>query len=180
MSEILLVKTTDSDLLPEDAAAMNRVLFGGYVDGMGDKDKASWKRFWGRIRKTCAGEVVKVSFKLERNGKFHRKFFALLNVGFEAWDPGRKHKTYQGVPVAKSFERFRKEVTILAGYYEQTFDLDGNMTLDAQSISFASMSQEEFEELYSAVVNVLLDKVLSNYRDREELDEVVNKVMGFV
>jgi hypothetical protein len=180
MSEITLVKTTDSDLLPQDAEAMTRILFGGYVDGMAEQDKTAWKRFWGRFKKIGAGELVKVSFKLERNSKFHRKFFALLNVGYEAWDPGRKHKTYKGDPVAKDFDQFREDVTILAGFYEQTFDLDGNMKLKAKSISFASMDQDEFEKVYSAVADVLLEKVLVNYKGRDELNEVVDRVLRFL
>ena len=54
------------------------------------------------------------------------------------------------------------------------------MKLKARSISFANMEQPEFEELYSAVADVLLEHVLSNYANRAQLDEVVNKVMGFL
>jgi hypothetical protein len=180
MSEIILVKKTDADLPPQDAEAMTRILFGDYIDGMGKDNQTVWKRFWGRVKKAEAGELIKVSFILERNSKFHRKFFALLNVGFDAWDPGRKHKTYKGDPVAKDFDQFREDVTILAGFYEQTFDLDGNMKLKAKSISFASMDQAQFEMVYSAVADVLLEKVLVNYKDRDELDEVVDRILRFL
>ncbi len=115
-----------------------------------------------------------------RNPKFHRKFFALLNLGFEAWEPGRKHKTHKGIPVSKNFEQFREDITILAGFYEQTFDLHGRLKLKAKSISFAKMEEPEFEQLYSAVADVLLEHVLTKYAGREELDSVVNQLMGFL
>jgi hypothetical protein len=69
---------------------------------------------------------------------------------------------------------------IQAGFYEQTFNLDGEMRLEAQSISFASMDDVQFEQVYSAVATVILEKVLTNYAGRDELDEVMNKVVGFL
>jgi hypothetical protein len=179
MPDITLVKTTDIELSEADRQALMRLLFGGYLDGMSQDDKTGWKRMWSRIKNLAAGELVKVSFKIERNGPFHRKFFALLNVGYEAWDPGRTHKTHKGMAVQKNFEQFREDVTILAGFYEQTFDLQGNLKLKAKSISWASMGQVEFENLYSAVADVLLQKVLTKY-SRADLDEVVEKVLRFL
>jgi hypothetical protein len=108
------------------------------------------------------GECVRVAYVVPRNAKFHRKFFAMLNVGFDAWDPMRERKrnTYKGVVIAKNFEQFREDVTILAGYRECYFDLDGRMRVKAKSISFANMEQDEFERLYSAVADVLLELFL--------------------
>lgn len=179
MSEIVLVRQAGAQIPEADAEAVRRVLF-GTVDGLGEKGKKQWRRFWNTVMRMEPGETIEVKTVQKRNGRFHRKFFALLNVGYEAWDPGRKHKTHKGLPVGKNFEQFREDVTILAGYYEQTFGIDGAMKLKAKSISFANMEQPEFEELYSAVADVLLEHVLSNYANRAQLDEVVNKVMGFL
>lgn len=179
MSEITLVKQAPVAIPEVDRAVARRVLFGA-IDGLGEKGKKQWRRFVNGLFNLEPGEMVEIKTVQKRNSKFHRKFFALLNVGYEAWDPGRKHKTHKGLPVAKNFEQFREDVTILAGYYEQTFRIDGAMKLKARSISFANMEQPEFEELYSAVADVLLEHVLSNYANRAQLDEVVNKVMGFL
>ena len=89
-------------------------------------------------------------------------------------------KTYKGREVSKNFERFRKDVLILAGFYDQTFDLRGNMKLEAQSISFSSMDDAEFERVYSAVADVILEHVLDDYSGREEFDRVVEQMMGFL
>ncbi|MFD1121850.1 DUF1367 family protein [Methylophilus flavus] len=162
MSEIHLVKLPD-----------------GKLKGMSDRDQVAYNRFRSRLANAEPGEVIEIEAKLPRNSKYHRKFFALLNLGFDHWEPGRKHKQYRGMPVAKNFDHFRKEVTILAGFYEQTFDLDGNMKLEAQSISFAKMENDEFEMVYSAVMNVLLDKVFSNYKGRADVDSIIEQIMRF-
>lgn len=112
----------------------------------------------------------------QRNLKFLRKFFALLNVAFKAWDPP-EIGGYFG-PAKKSFDRFRKDLVILAGYYYTTVDIEGNVHLEAESISFANMDDIEFEKVYSSVVDVILQKVLAGYT-RADLDEQVNKILGF-
>lgn len=180
MADITLVKIHDFTLSDVERAALYKLLFGGYLKGATDEDEKMWKRCWKRLAGMGEGELAKFSFKTIRNGKFHRKFFAMLTVGFDAWEPGRKHKTYKGQSVAKNFEKFREEVTILAGFYEQSFDLDGNLQLIAKSISFANMTQEEFEAVYDAVANVILSKVLTSYKGRDELNDVVDRVLRFL
>jgi len=180
MSDIALVKTTDRQLTDAERSQLMSLLFGGYVDGMAMDDKADWAKFWQTIKRMEPGEIIKFSFKKMRNGKFHRKFFALLNFAFDAWEPNRQRKTYKGIPVAKNFDRFRKDVIIQAGFYEQTFNLDGEMKLEAQSISFANMDDLEFERVYSAVADVILQKVLISYNGREELDAVIETMMRFL
>lgn len=151
----------------------------GAVDGASSDDRKAWRSFWRRIFNLSPGEIAQAEMTIPRNGKFHRKFFALLTVGFDAWEPDRKRKSYKGRVVAKNFEQFREDITILAGYYEQTFDLRGRLKLKAKSISFANMDDVEFELLYSAVVDVLLREVCRNYKNREEIDRVVNQMVGF-
>lgn len=180
MSEIALVKTTDRELSDQERYALMTVLFGGYVDGMGDEDKADWKRFWSTIKNMEPGEIIKFTFKKIRNGKFHRRFFAMLNVGFEFWEPARKNKKYKGMAVTKNFDQFRSDILILSGFYVQTFNLKGELKLVAKSMSFSNMDQLEFERVYSSVCDVLLQKVLTTYKGRDELDEVVNRMIGFM
>lgn len=179
MTEIVLVRQNREPIAKADAEAARKVLV-GQVDGLSEAHRKSWRRLWNWfLRKAEPGEMVEIKTLRPRNAKFHRKFFALLTVGFEAWEPARKRKTYKGRPIAKNFERFRKDIIILAGFYEQTFDLRGRMKLEAKSISFANMEDEEFEQVYSAVADVLLAKVLTTYKGRAELDAVVEQIMGF-
>ena len=179
MTKFTIIRTEAP--LPNDAAlAGARALLFEALDGMGDESRKCWRKFWRRMVRMEAGELVDVSMTFMRNPLFHRKYFALLNLGFESWEPCRTHKTYKGEPVRKSFDRFREDVQILAGHYEQTFHLDGAMTLSAKSISFASMDDAEFERIYSAVADVLLEKVLTKYANRADLDRVVEQLLRFV
>jgi len=119
--------------------------------------------------------VVRCKLSRVRSPRFHRKFFALVTVGFQAFEPVAE---YKGHAIEKNFDAFRDDVTIMAGYFIATMRLDGTARLRPKSISFASMDQDEFESLYNAVANVLLQKVLTRYT-RADLDAVVNRIVGF-
>ncbi|SDF79615.1 MULTISPECIES: DUF1367 family protein [unclassified Duganella] len=129
------------------------------------------------IQKMKAGELTHADFKRVRNYKFHKKYFALLDFAFEQWEP-RDGLTYQGMPVAKNKERFRKDLIILAGFYESTVNLRSEVRLEAKSISFGLMDEIEFEQLYNATVDVVLRRILTRYT-RQDLDEVINQLLRF-
>ncbi|WP_229256768.1 DUF1367 family protein [Duganella lactea] len=129
------------------------------------------------IQKMKAGELTHADFKRVRNYRFHKKYFALLDFAFEQWEP-RDGLTYQGMPVAKNKERFRKDLIILAGFYESTVNLRSEVRLEAKSISFGLMDEVEFEQLYNATVDVVLRRILTRYT-RQDLDEVVNQLLRF-
>lgn len=129
-----------------------------------------------KLVRVKSGRVVSVELKEKRNSAFHRKFFAMLNVGFDAFEPPEAE--HRGMPAQKSFERFRKDVIIAAGYYDVVSTITGEVRAEAHSISFAKMAQEDFEQLYSNCCNVLLQRVLRNYT-RSDLDDVVNKLIRF-
>ena len=123
------------------------------------------------LKRIPLGGIIRGTFVAPRNPIFHRKFFAMLNVGFEAWE--------MPVPGAeKNFAQFREDVTILAGHYTQNVRLNGEVRTVAKSIKFASMDEITFEQLYSSVANVLLTRVLTNYT-RDDLDSVVDSILRF-
>lgn len=178
MSDITVARTNTNLPSEEELVGVRKFLFECFRGVTEQEDKA-WKRLWKRIKNFDPGEITFLQFIVPRNGKFHRKFFALMKVGFDAWEPKRKHKSYKGKPIEKNFDQFREDMTILAGFYEQTFNFKGEMKLRAKSISFANMQDDEFEELYQSVVTVLLREVCTKYAGRDELDAVVNRVMEF-
>ena len=128
------------------------------------------------ISRMDLGQVIRGDFKKIRNYEFHKKFFAMLQVGFDAWES--PNLEYKGEQVQKNFKMFRKDVTVLAGYYQPVTNIKGEISLEADSISFAKMDAEEFEKLYSDVANVLLEKVLKNYT-RYDLNRVVQEILNF-
>lgn len=178
MSKLTLVRTSAPLPAEEELACVRKFLFGCF-DGFLDPDKKAWNGFWRRAINLEPGEMAQAEMTIPRNYLFHKKLFALLNVGYEAFEPNRKHKSYKGKTIEKNFDQFREDVTILAGFYEQTFDLKGRMKIRAKSISFAKMDDAQFSELYEAVLTVILREVCVNYKDRDELNAVVERVMGF-
>lgn len=128
------------------------------------------------LSKLAIGEVHAFEHKKVRNYQFLKKFFAMLSVGFDAWEPAQAE--YRGMPAQKNRERFREDCTIAAGFYEIVADLDGKPHAKAKSIAFGNMKEAEFEQLYSAVADVLLQRVLTRYT-RADLDRVVNELLAF-
>jgi hypothetical protein len=178
LSDITITRTNIALPTNEELEPVRKLLF-ECIKGTTERENKAWRRWWKRVINFDAGEISFLKFIIPRNGKFHRKFMALLNVGFEMWEPKRKRKSYKGMAIEKNFDQFREDITILAGFYEQTFNIKGEMRLRAKSISFAAMEDDEFETLYQAVVTVLLREVCTRYAGRDELDAVVNRVMEF-
>ena len=88
------------------------------------------------------GGIFKATFTKPRNGGFHRKYFALLGVMFELWNP--ELPEWNGKPSMKSFERFRKDIAIATGHHELVVSIKGEVRAEAKSISFANMDELEF------------------------------------
>ncbi|MBT6230832.1 MAG: DUF1367 family protein [Candidatus Scalindua sp.] len=135
-----------------------------------DEDTGDW------INKLKYGQVISADFKKPRNYEFHKKYFALIKFAYENWSPS----PIQGIRLEpkKNFEAFRESLTIGAGHYEVVFMINGEYKPKAKSISFAKMNEESFNEFYSETINVILDKVLTNYT-KEDVDKVVEEVMRF-
>ena len=152
----------------------------GELRGYGQENDTAYQRFKKWLAKLEPGEFFTFTYRQQRNVKFHRKFFALMNHAFDHWEPehGRKRLTYRGKPIAKSLNAFREMVTILAGYYEASYDLQGRVKLRAKSIAFDKMPEEEFAQLYEAVLKVLLEQVLQNYK-RDDIERVVAELEKF-
>lgn len=111
-----------------------------------------------------------------RNIQFHRKFFALLRLGFAMYNA--PNLWVNGMRVQKNFDKFREDVTILAGYYIYVFDIKGKASIMAKSISFANMDDVEFQALYSSLINVLLENVCVRC-SKEDLNNAVENILRF-
>lgn len=120
------------------------------------------------LEKVRNGNLVHVDFKQPRNAKFHRKFFALLNFTFEYWTP--EPVVLDGVTIdpEKNFERFRKDVLILAGYRHAVVNIKNEVRYEADSISFASMDDTTFHDVYRATFGVCWRMVLRHVRGMTE------------
>jgi len=153
MSDVLLMKTPAGALVPIDSDGVE------YIAGL------------------KVGQSVRAKITKANNVAFHRKLFALFNFAYEQWEP--EEKMYKGEIVQKNFDQFRKDITILAGYYQTVVNLKGEVRVVAQSLSFGAMDQGEREKLYGSVISVILQKVLRQYT-RPDLDHVIDQLLeGF-
>ena len=119
----------------------------------------------------------KAVFTQPRHPAFHRKAFALAQIGFDVWEPP-VDKSYHGKPVLKEFEVFREELTILAGFYDVTWKINGKMKLTAHSWSWGKTDQLKFEAMYSAFIDVIIRDILTNY-SKDDLEHQVEQVLRF-
>ncbi|WP_213223251.1 DUF1367 family protein [Klebsiella grimontii] len=165
------------------------------------------------------GAVLVAEFKQVRNPAFHRRFFALLNLGFEYWEPvggaissnerrlitgySRYLAAYGGsesalldaaeqyldriaekragsISLCKSFDAYRAWVIVEAGHYDAIQLPDGTLKKHPRSISFASMDECEFQELYKASLDVLWRWILSSsFNSPLEVENAANQLLSF-
>lgn len=108
------------------------------------------------------GEVYNVDVKLYRNYEFHKKYFALINLAWE-YMTEEQCKFFNN-----SVDSFRKTMEIAAGWFEPIYNVAKQEWLQApKSIAFDKMSEEEFEQLYERVKDVLFQMPLKNINVEE-------------
>ena len=133
-----------------------------------------------KLRAIKNGASVKVKVTRETNAKFRRKWWALAQFAFGLWSDTMPEQEYRGHPVQASFERFRKDLTILAGRFHPVWTAKGEMRVEADSLSWASMDDEQFEAFYSATINAVLSKILTNTKLNEaDLRAHVERALEF-
>lgn len=122
-----------------------------------------------RLNRFKTGAIYPVMIKQSRNPAFHGKVFAFFSFCFEHWGcPGGC------MDEAGQFNVFRNHLTCLAGYYDTYYGIDGKKRIEAKSLSFGSMSQEEFEQFYTAATNAAMKHLFKSADDA-----TFNKLMGF-
>lgn len=122
--------------------------------------KAVHNSDYDKVKTMKLGEEYQCEVKQLRNAKFHRKFFALINMIFENQE------------IYKNRDRLRKDLIIEAGFYDEWVDVYGEIKREAKSISFGSMKEAEFAKLYSRVV----DEIIKHFHfDREDIADNVEQ-----
>lgn len=99
--------------------------------------------------------VAKV--KKSRNPSFHRKVFAFFKFCFDHWASDREFMDERG-----QFEVFRNHLTVLAGYYDPYYTIKGETRIEAKSLAYENMSEEEFQSCYVALVNAATSNIFPN------------------
>ena len=131
-------------------------------------------------RRFKVGAVYRMDLSEMRNGDFFRKWFTLVRVAFGAWSDGLPFHEYHGAQVLPDFERFRKDLTIMAGFCRPVWGADGELRLEAESLQWSKMSEARFEKLYSATIDAILAKILPGRGlTPESLRDWAERVMTF-
>jgi hypothetical protein len=126
------------------------------------------------------GAMIRCTVTQMRNGKFFRKWWLLANYAFDIWRDTMPAMEYKGQQVQPCFERFRKDLTILAGRYHPVFSARGDMRVEADSLKWSEMDEDSFASLYSATIDAVLSKILTNSAfTADQLRNYVDNVMAF-
>ena len=107
------------------------------------------------------GEEYEVSIKRPRNIRFHRLFFALLNIG------------HQNTSLELPFEAYRKYVIMKAGFYN-VYNTGKGQFFEAQSIAFGAMDEDQFKEVYNRVLDVIIEDIGAGK------EEIENELINFM
>lgn len=115
--------------------------------------KVAYNSDYEQLKKVPVNEPIEFEYKKVRNYKFHKKFFALLNMIYENQD------------VYNNIEHLRKDLTISAGFYDLRYNFEGVEIQEPKSISFAKMDDIEFSEFYSKIIDVVVKWLGINKQD---------------
>ena len=108
------------------------------------------------------------NLKLASNTKWRLDKLAILHSTARSADKTE----WQYFDERKQFDTFRKNLTVLAGFREVSYTIDGRMRVDAQSLSYGNMEQDEFERCYSALINAAMQNIFKGCNDERILDRL--------
>lgn len=123
-----------------------------------------------RLTRFQNGGQYTVELKTTRNPHFHRKVFAFFNFCFQHWCASRAGLEH--MDESTQFNRFRKDLTILAGFYNMVTNIRGEVRAEAKSLAYGNMEQEEFERCYSALINAAIKHVFAGTKDTNILNQL--------
>lgn len=116
------------------------------------------------IQRVPEGKVLKASITQPRNVKHHRKFMALLNA------------VYPHQSAYATFDSFHAAVKVALGHGETVVLPDKRVMVVPKSISFAQMDQLQFDEFYTAAVELICAKVIPGI-NKPELEQQVEDIL---
>jgi hypothetical protein len=122
--------------------------------------------------------VIKCEITEMRNGPFFRKYWKLISVAFDYASANMIPRQHNGVEVVMCKDQFRKDITVMAGYYDPVFTVHGDVKLEAKSLQWSKMTEEDFAKLYSATIDVILQKVLPGL-DEDDLNEALERTLAY-
>ena len=131
------------------------------IKSLNNKFSIAYDSDYETAKKIKVNEPYEFEFKNVRNPGHHRKYFALLNL------------VVSNTEKFKDVNHLRMILAIECGHYDELIDpLSGEVRIIPKSISFSSMGQDEFSELYSKSLDYCC-KVLGV--EKSEIIEEINQ-----
>ena len=118
------------------------------------------------IRKFGLGEIISVDVKRPRNVAFHRKFFAMLQLVLANQDH------------FKSIDDLLELTKLRTGHCHTVETKYGQVKI-TDSISFAAMDQDSFNDFYNRAVLWVIDEVIPGLTRQDLDDEVAAQLLAF-
>ena len=113
------------------------------VKTLGGVIKPAFDSDYELLKKIKPNTEYQCEIKQPRNYKLHKKYFALINL------------VYQNQEHYNNVEHLRKDLIIASGFYEKRYSFHGEEVTEAKSISFAKMSESDFNDLYSKTIDAI-------------------------
>ena len=110
-------------------------------------------------------ETVTASIRRPRNPKHHRKLWALLSVVFE------------NQTAFATIEDLLGAIKLATGLFDNGKTVDGIPYVVPQSISFAAMDQNRFEQWYDKALDVILTKIVPGIA-KSDLEARINDILN--
>jgi hypothetical protein len=106
--------------------------------------KLAYDSDYEKAKKLKPGDLLECEIKKPRNYQFHKKYFALINMLFDNQE------------IYNNIDHLRHDLILEAGFYDLRNNIQGAEVKEVKSISFAKMTEEEFENLYSKTLDVII------------------------
>ena len=119
-------------------------------------------------KKLKLGEVYQVTISRPRNYEFHKKYFALINC---AWE----YLNEKQIEFFKDINNFRKTMELAAGHSEMVYSINRKEFVEqVLSIAFDKMDNDQFQDLYNRVFDVILKYPLKNISQEDFVNNLSN------
>lgn len=128
-------------------------------------DQDAWVKFRRKLETMKPGTWLRMEWARPRNGRHHRKFFALLQLVAE------NSETYN------TTEKALVAVKLVTGHFDlMAHPETGEIMQVPRSISYDSMGQDEFDKFYSAAIDGVLQHILPHL-DKEKAERLIDMIV---
>lgn len=118
------------------------------------------------FNKIGQGEIIECKINRGRNVAHHRKYFALINFIYD-------HMSEEMHDMCPTKTALRKCLQKLAGHVIEYRLPDGTTQVESDTINF-SVSQQEFEEVYSRVIDAAFKYFITDYETQNKFLNLIS------